>query len=76
MIKNATFTSVWDGGYEVTTSCKVDMETHEIFDIEMVEVDESLEHLDNEYITLDGVDYAALNANEEDDIDKSNFWYE
>ena len=76
MIKNATFTSVWDGGYEATTNCKVDMETHEIFDIEMAEVDESLEHLDNEYITLDGVDYAALNANEEDDIDKSDFWYE
>ncbi len=65
MIKSATFTSVWDGGYEVTTDCKVNMETHEIF-----------EHLDNEYITLDGVDYAALNANEEDDIDKSDFWYE
>ena len=76
MIKNATFTSVWDGGYEVTTNCKVNTETHEIFDIEMAEVDESLEHLDNEYITLDGVDYAVLNANEEDDIDKSDFWYE
>lgn len=76
MFKNATFTSVWDGGYEITTNCKVNMETHEIFDIEKAEVDESLEHLDNEYITLDGVNYAALNANEEDDIDKSDFWYE
>lgn len=76
MIKNATFTSVWDGGYEVTTNCKVNMETKEVFDIEMVEVDENLEHLDNEYITLDGVDYAVLNTDEEDDIDKSDFWYE
>lgn len=76
MIKNATFTSVWDSGYEVTTNCKVNMETREVFDVEKAEVDKSLEHLDNEYITLDGVDYAVLNANEEDDIDKSDFWYE
>lgn len=76
MIKNATFTSVWDGGYEVTTDCKVNMETREVFDIAMVEVDESLEILDYEYITLDGADYAVLNANEEDGVDKSDFWYE
>ena len=75
MIKNATFTSVWDGGHKVTTNCKVNMETHEIFDIEKAEVDESLEHLHIEYVTVDGVDYAALNADEEDDIEKTDFWY-
>lgn len=30
MIKNAKFTFVWDGGYEVTTDCKVDMKTREV----------------------------------------------
>ena len=30
MIKNATFTSVWDGGCEVTSNCKVDTETTEV----------------------------------------------
>ena len=61
MIKNATYTSVWDGGYEVTTNCKVNMDTHEIFDIEMAEVDESFEILENEYVTIDGIDYPVSN---------------
>lgn len=77
MIKNATFTSVWDGGYEVTTNCKVDMETRAVFDIEVsVGIEDFVNELDYEYITLDGKNYAVLNANEEDDIDKSDFWYE
>ena len=72
MIKNATFTSVWDGGYEVTTNCKVDMETREVFDIEMREVDESLEHLDNEYITIDEESFDVFSIDEVEDM---NFWY-
>ena len=72
MIKNATFTSVWDGGYEITTDCKVDMETREVFDIEMREVDESLEHLDNEYITIDGEDFDVFSV---DEVEDANFWY-
>ena len=73
MIKNATFTSVWDGGYKVTTNCKVDMETREVFDIEMREVNESLEHLDNEYITIDGEDFDVFSV---DEVEDANFWYE
>lgn len=72
MIKNATFTSVWDGGYEVTTDCKVDMETREVFDIAMVEVGESLEILDCEYITIDGEDFDVFSA---DEVEDGNFWY-
>lgn len=72
MIKNATFTSVWDGGYEVTTNCKVDMETREVFDIEMREVDESLEHLDNEYITIDENNFDVFSI---DEVEDANFWY-
>ena len=72
MIKNATFTSVWDGGYEVTTNCKVDMETREVFDVEKSEVDESLEHLDNEYITIDGEDFDVFSV---DEVEDANFWY-
>ena len=57
MIKNGTFTSVWDGGYEVTTNCKVNMETKEVFDIESVDVDVDI--LEEEYVTIDGVDYSV-----------------
>lgn len=75
MIKNATFTSVWDGGYEVTTNCKVNMETREVFDIEMREVDESLDILEKEYVVIDDVGYPVFQLSditEEDD----EFWYE
>lgn len=70
MIKNATFTSVWDGGYEVTTDCKVNMETREIFDIEMSEVGDSLDVLEAEFVTIDGIDYAVSND------DMTEYWYE
>ena len=73
MIKNATFTSVWDGGYEVTTDCKVDMETRKVFDIELIEVDESLEHLDREYITINGEEFDVFSV---DEVEDGNFWYE
>jgi hypothetical protein len=77
MIKNTTFTSVWDDGYEVTTNCKVNMETREVFDIEMAEVDESYEQLDYEYITLDGKTYVVYNAEDgTDGLEETNFWYE
>lgn len=75
MIKNATFTSVWDGGYEVTTACKVNMETKEVFDIEIASDGiEDLEILDYEYITLDGESYEVVDANVEEA--GTDFWYE
>ena len=77
MIRNATFTSVWDGGYEVTTNCKVNMETREVYDIE-INHDENIEglnELDCEYITIDGEDFDVLNKDEYE-IEDGNFWYE
>ena len=76
MIKNATFTSVWDGGYEVTTDCKVDMETREVFDIKVndnVDEIENLNHLDCEYITIDGEKFDVFSV---DEVEDGNFWYE
>lgn len=76
MIKDAKFTSVWDGGYEVTTDCKVDMETKEVFDIkvnENVNETESLNSLDYEYITVDGEEFDVFSI---DEVEDGNFWYE
>lgn len=70
MIKSATFTSVWDGGYEITTNCKVDTETKEVFDIEMADVDDSLDTLEAEFVAIDGVDYPISND------DMTEYWYE
>ena len=52
MVKDAKFVTVWGGGVTVTTDCKVDTETNEVFDIECVDVDVDI--LLNEYIVLDG----------------------
>ncbi|MBQ3543483.1 MAG: hypothetical protein IJA34_00600 [Lachnospiraceae bacterium] len=72
MIKNATFTSVWDGGYEITTDCKVNTETKEVFDIEIsVGTENLVNELDYEYITLDGEDYSVSN-----DSENTQYWYE
>lgn len=56
MIKKATFVSVWDDGYEVTSDCTVDTDTNEVLDIDIVYVDE----LDVEILTsLNKADYIS-----------------
>lgn len=71
----AKFTSVWDGGTEITTKCKVNLRTHQILDIETVDVE--VGSLDYQYVTIYGKEFVALNANEEDDIDSStDYWFE
>ena len=37
MIVNGKFTSVWANEGEIETSCKVNTDTHEVFDIERVD---------------------------------------
>lgn len=57
----AIFTSVWDGGAEYASPCSIDLATGEIVDIEPCSLSdsvmESLEHLEREYVTWDGMDY-------------------
>lgn len=47
----ATYTSVWDGGIEITTACEYDPTTKLVSDIEDSDV-EGVETLEDEYITL------------------------
>lgn len=80
-IKDVMFTSVWDGGFEITTKCRVNTETKEIFDIEMSESNtDMVEHLDEEYVTIDGIDYRAVTAEYAnlypEEMDDETFWYE
>ena len=75
MIKNAKITSVWDGIYEITTNCKVNMETKEVFDIELAEVDESLDILEKEYVVIDDVEYPVFQLSDITEED-NEFWYE
>ncbi len=50
-IEDATYVSVWDGGYAVETVCKVNRQTGEVFDVEVSDVDtDGLNVLDEEYV--------------------------
>lgn len=71
-IKKAEFTSVWDIGAEITTKCKVNTKTKEVFDIETSD-DEVDGMLEKEYVTIDGVDYKVYNKNEEP-VEDGCYW--
>lgn len=78
MIKNATFVSVWDYGFEVETDCKVNTDTNEVFDIETADVDElDLEILDRQYIVIDGNEYDVYTtaACIPDELADDEYWY-
>lgn len=77
-IIEAEFTSIWDGGFAVTTGCKVNTTTKEVFNIEVsTEVADMVNNLDEEYITIDGENYPVVsdeymeNAPEE----RGSYWY-
>ena len=74
MIVTATFTSVWNDDIDVTTGCSVNMETREVFDIKTDDssVVESLNSLEYEYITMNGIDYSVFPKEEAEDGD---YWY-
>lgn len=74
-IRKAIYTSVWDKGIKITTNCKVNMETKEVFDIEISDEDdiESLDILRSEYITIDGINYNVGNA--EKGVSETDYWY-
>lgn len=79
MIKDATFVSVWDDGFEVETDCKVNTDTNEVFDIETADVDElDLEILDREYIVIDGNEYDVYPIADciPDELADDEYWYD
>lgn len=78
MIKNATFVSVWDDGFEVASGCKVNTDTNNVFDIEQVCVDKlDLEILDREYIIIEGNEYDVypITYCVPDDLADNEYWY-
>lgn len=51
--QNATYVSVWDGGYEVRTNCQIDLTQNPpaVTNVESVDAEEH-DSLDEEYIEL------------------------
>ena len=74
----AQFVSIWDGGNPVTTSCKVDMKTHRVFDIAKQDISE-VDYLDREYIIINNRDEYEVVPEDEYDFENPEqniFWYE
>lgn len=73
MVKEALFISVWDGGVEIDTPCKVNLETKEVFDI--VTSRYNGDNLEKEYIEIDGEEFPVFHIS--DIVDEDNeFWYD
>ena len=72
MIKEATFESWWDGDTCVSTACKVNMETREVFDIEMATDVEGLDTLDAECVVIDNNQYPVFR---EDEAGPQDYFY-
>lgn len=87
-----TYTSVWDGEGSITSNAIVNLNTRKVTILEDVDYWDILtedgepfecEQLENEYITIDGVDYPCHNINDDgiwDDVDcwtkETSYWYE
>ncbi len=77
MIEAASFTSVWDGGHALTTSCTVNTETREITDIETADAQgEEFDVLEEQYVTVNGKKYPAVPADSRDENDSESYWYD
>lgn len=77
-IVDAYFVSQWDGGLQIKTHCKVNMFTHEVFDIEQSQV-EGVEVLDGEFVIINGKQYMVFEKDEYDelaneDVIKNAYW--
>jgi hypothetical protein len=63
MKTKATYVSVWNGGLEITSPCKIDLKTKEVTDVGQVDTESmDLETLDREFIRLiDGTEIDTFN---------------
>lgn len=70
MIKEAKFISIWNDGDRILTSCKVNTETREVFDIEQSNYTPD-GVLDYECVEIDGQEYEVLPQDEAN----NEYWY-
>ena len=80
--REAIFESVWDNGITISTSCTINILTHQVVDIEKtnIGIEEDLKVLQSEHILLDGVYYEVFSEDDERLDDVANiftptFWY-
>ncbi len=79
MIINGIFTSVWADEGEIETNCKINTDTHEVFDIETVDpadYDMKCEVLEYEYVEFgDGKKlYRFPVCSKENKVSEKEYW--
>lgn len=73
------YVSVWDGGVEVKSTCKVNNLTREVVSVEYVRVD-GLDQFEREYVLIEGVEHPVLDHKPETNEEwaelqrKDGFW--
>lgn len=77
-ICDADFVSVWDGGIEVRSKCKVNTKIHEVFDIEISQENpDNFDVLERQYIEINGNEFPVFHKEELNETEQSLlFWYE
>lgn len=72
-IISASFVSEWDGGTQIITSCKVNLDTKEVFNIQSVDC--NVNNLEEEYIIINDEKFPVL---QKSDITENSdeYWYE
>lgn len=76
----AYFTSVWDGGSELQSTCTVNLITREVTEITPAKNanEECLRHLEREYVTIAGKDFEVIRQDAGDGGQAetcSGYWY-
>ena len=73
MIKAAIFNSMWDGGVCISSNCKVDTDTKEVFDIETIEDTNGLAILERQFVSFDGTEHEVVEVSERENDEQ--FWH-
>ena len=75
MIREAAFITVWDDYTRIESSCKVNINTKEVFDVEMVDVSDYGEDFDCCTIELIEIDGEEFDVSHIDLRIDNEYWY-
>ena len=74
--EKARFISVWDGGFEVRTPCKVYLTTRQVYDIEPSDISgDDVECLEGEFVELPDGTRMPVHPVEEIEDYPEDYWY-
>lgn len=66
-VVNAIYVSKWNGGIELETRCRVNLDTHEVFDIECMRV-EGVEIAKGGFVIINGKQHMVFEKSEYDEL--------